>query len=135
MSVPRSVPATLLVLLACVGVVACGEENAQDPTSAGGTESMPTPTPSEDPLEDLTVVPSGKPGSRMQLTGTVSPGVEGGCHLLTSGGTTYLLVGGGGAVVDGQRIKVLGAVRRDLMTTCQEGVPFVVERVVSGTTP
>jgi hypothetical protein len=131
---PRSVPATLLVLVASVGLVACGEQNAQDTTNAGGSESM-SPTPSDDPLEDLTVVPSGKPGARMQLTGTVSPGVEGGCHLLTSGGTTYQLVGGGGEVVDGRQVKVLGAVRRDLMTTCQEGVPFVVERVLSGTTP
>ena len=96
---------------------------------------MSTPTPSEDPTEDLTedltLVPSGKPAARMRLAGTVSPGVEAGCHLLTSGGTTYLLVGGD--VVDGHRVEVLGAVRRDLVTTCQEGVPFLVERVVSGT--
>jgi hypothetical protein len=95
---------------------------------------MSTPTPPEDPLEDLTVVPAGKPGSRVRLVGTVSPGVESGCHLLTSGGTTYLLVGGGGEVVDGREIQVLGAVRRDLMTTCQQGVPFLVDEVVS-TTP
>ena len=96
---------------------------------------MSTPTPSEDPLEDLTVLPSGKPGARMRLAGTVSPGVEGGCHLLTSGGTTYQLVGGEGAVVDGQEIEVLGTVQADLMTTCQQGVPFQVERIVPGTTP
>ena len=94
---------------------------------------MTTPTPSEDPLEDPTVTPSGKPGDTMRLVGTVSPGVEGGCHLLSSDGTTYQLVGGGGAVVDGQEIEVLGTVRADLLTTCQQGVPFLVERVV--TTP
>jgi hypothetical protein len=135
MRFPRSVPATLLVLLASVAVGACGEQNAQAPTDAEGSESMSTPTPSEDPLEDLTVAPSGKPGARLRLAGTVSPGAEGGCHLLTSGGTTYLLVGGGRAIVDGERVQVVGAVRRDLVTTCQEGVPFVVERVVPGSTP
>jgi hypothetical protein len=135
MTPPRSVLATLLVLVAGVGLVACGEQNAQEPTSTGGSESMSTPTPSEDPLEDLTVAPSGKSGGWMRLVGTVSAGVEGGCHLLTSGGTTYQLVGGGRDVVDGQRVQVEGTVRRDMVTTCQEGVPFLVERVVSGTTP
>jgi hypothetical protein len=127
---PRSALATLLVLVAAYGLVACGEQNAQERTQPGGSESMSSSTPSDDPLEDLTVVPSGKPGARMRLVGTVSPGVEGGCHLLSSGGTTYQLVGGGGAVVDGQEVEVLGAVQADLTTTCQQGVPFLVERVV-----
>ena len=124
MSIPRSLPATLFVLLAPVGLVACGEQNAQDPTSAGGSESMSTPTPSQDPTENLSVPPRGKPGTELTLTGTVTPGVEAGCHLLTSGGTTYLLVGGD--ITDGQRVVVTGSVQADLMTTCQEGVPFRV---------
>ena len=135
MRIPRSVAATLLAVLVSVDLAACGEQNAQDPTNAGGTDSMSTPTSSEDPLEDLTVLPSGKPGARMRLVGTVSPWVEGGCHLLASGGTTYQLIGGGGAVVDGQEIEVLGAVQADLVTTCQQGIPFLVERVVPGSTP
>ena len=135
MRIPRSVAATLLVLLASADLVACGEQNAQDPANAGGSESMSTPTPSEDPLEDLTVLPSGKPGARMRLAGTVSPGVEGGCHLHTSGGTRYQVAGGLGGVVDGQEIEVLGRVQADLMTTCQQGVPVQVERIVPGTTP
>ena len=54
----------------------------------------------------------------------MTPGVEAGCHLLTAGGTTYLLIWDGGEIVDGQRVEVFGAVRPDAMTTCQQGVPF-----------
>lgn len=90
--------------------------------------------PSQEPTEDLTVVPSGKPGRRLQLTGTVSPGVESGCHLLTAGGTTYLLMWNG-KLVDGQRVEVVGAVQADAMGTCQQGVPFQVERLTVRDTP
>ena len=96
---------------------------------------MPSTNPSKDPGEDLTLVPSGKPGTRLTLRGTVSPGVEAGCHLLTAGGTTYQLIWNGGEIVDGQRVEVFGAVRPDAMTTCQQGVPFMVERLAVNDTP
>ena len=96
---------------------------------------MSTRTPDDDPIEDPTVLPSGKPGTRLQLRGTVSPGVEAGCHLLTAGGTTYQLIWNDGRIVDGQRVEVFGAVRPDVMTTCQQGVPFMVERLAVSDTP
>lgn len=91
---------------------------------------MPSTEPSE-PVEDLTVLPTGKPGpvSRVQLSGTVAPGVEAGCHLLTSGGSTYQLIWERGGLVDGQQVEVVGTPQPDLMTTCQQGIPFVVERL------
>lgn len=57
------------------------------------------------------------------LTGTVTAGVEPGCLLLDG----YLLVGGDpGVIRAGARITVTGRVVADLMTTCQQGTPFVV---------
>ena len=57
------------------------------------------------------------------LTGTVAAGVEHGCLLLDG----YLLVGGDRAVIRaGARLTVTGRVVPDLITTCQQGTPFVV---------
>jgi len=70
--------------------------------------------------------PSVTPTSRtMILTGIPADGVEGGGCLLLSG---YLLIGGPRDVLtSGQRVKVTGHERPGLMTTCQQGIPFVVE--------
>ncbi|GIE98513.1 hypothetical protein Ari01nite_59780 [Paractinoplanes rishiriensis] len=57
------------------------------------------------------------------LTGIVTAGVEPGCLLLDD----YLLVGGDREVIRaGARLEVTGRVVPDLMTTCQQGTPFVV---------
>jgi hypothetical protein len=57
------------------------------------------------------------------LTGIVAAGVESQCLLLGE----YLLVGGDRAVLRaGARVAVTGRVVPDLMTTCQQGTPFVV---------
>lgn len=70
-----------------------------------------TPTPDE---------PSGSPTT---LTGTVSVGVEVGCLLIDG----YLLIGGDRAVLrEGARVTVTGRVDEGIMTTCQQGIPFVV---------
>jgi hypothetical protein len=69
--------------------------------------------------EDLPV-----PGRRRTLTGVVQPGVERGSLLL--GG--YLLVGGPREVLaGGGPLRVTGRVRPGLLTTAQQGTPFVVE--------
>ena len=91
------------------------------------------PTTPAGPPEDLTVTPtpSGSKHSTVRVKGTVSDGVEQGCKLLTSNGTLYLLIWRHGTLVTGQEIEVEGTVQPDLMTTCQQGTPLVVERVVS----
>lgn len=72
--------------------------------------------------------PSQEPA--LTLSGTVEPGVEAGCHLLRTGGTTYQLIWDRNELVDGQQVEVVGAVAEDLMTICQQGTPFVIERLV-----
>jgi len=131
MRTPRLVVAPVYVALACLCLAACGDQGPDRPADRAGTPSASSSgSGTEDPVEDLTVVPPGKPGARLEISGTVAPGVEGGCHLLSTGGTTYQLVGRLHGVVDGRRVTVLGTVRPDLATTCQQGVPFVVERLV-----
>ena len=84
------------------------------------------------PPEDLTMPPA-KDGehSTVRVKGTVSDGVEPGCTLLTSKGVVYLLLWGQKTHFTGKEIEVEGTVKPDLMTTCQQGTPLVVHRIIS----
>ncbi len=63
------------------------------------------------------------------LTGTVTAGVEHGCLLLGE----FLLVGGDRTMIQaGAYVTVTGRVVPDLITTCQQGTPFVVASARSG---
>jgi hypothetical protein len=65
---------------------------------------------------------TGAPGT---LTGTVEAGVEAGCLLLRG----YQLIGGPRDLLrPGARVRVTGRPAPRLMTTAQQGTPFVVER-------
>ena len=65
------------------------------------------------------------------LTGTTVVGVESGCTLLVAGGTAHLLVGLPAPVEPGVELTVRGTPDPELMTTCQEGEPFVVTEVLA----
>ncbi|HEV7708666.1 MAG TPA: hypothetical protein VGP16_10770 [Asanoa sp.] len=72
--------------------------------------------------EDLPV-PAGRKRGLSTLTGTVTTGVESHCLLIDG----FLLIGGDRTVVKpGARVTVTGRVDRDVVTTCQQGIPFVV---------
>jgi hypothetical protein len=43
----------------------------------------------------------------------------------------YLLIGRQGTLVTGQEVEVEGTLQPDLITTCQQGTPLVVERNLS----
>jgi hypothetical protein len=103
---------------------------------SGGDTVAPSSSPSASPSfpEDLpTPTPSGKPSSEasIEVTGTVVEGVEMGCRLIDK----YLLMPGPGINRDDLRIgatlTVRGRVERGMMTTCQQGTPFVVTEIVS----
>ncbi|MGC4804401.1 hypothetical protein [Micromonospora sp. DT233] len=138
MLTPRSGLAVALV--ACAALSACANQGAGDGTpapspspSASATDS-PTPTA---PATPTTAVPapssSGKPSAgpsrppgpgATTLTGTVEAGVEPGCRMLSG----YQLIGGPDDVLTaGARVVVTGHAKADMMTTCQQGTPFVVE--------
>jgi hypothetical protein len=68
-------------------------------------------------------------GASVRLSGVVGEGVEAGCLVLRSGGTTFLLLGAPADVRPGDQVTVRGKVRQSMATTCQQGVPFRVEEV------
>jgi hypothetical protein len=66
----------------------------------------------------------------MTLTGEVQEGVEAGCLVMKSDSQTYLLVGGDRQLVrPGNRVTVRGRPDPNMITTCQQGTPFVVAEV------
>jgi hypothetical protein len=103
-------------------------------SDSGGGDVSPSPSASPSLPEDLpTPTPSGKPsgGASMEISGTVVEGVEMGCRLIDQ----YLLMPGPGINRDDLRIgamlTVRGRVEKGMMTTCQQGTPFVVTEIVS----
>ncbi|MEV7232283.1 hypothetical protein AB0M79_35580 [Polymorphospora sp. NPDC051019] len=127
-------------LVLCLLVGACAQDGTAAPspgptqggtvTSPSGSEDLPVPTVK--PTPDRTATgpgatgapgPTRRPPGLMTLTGTVTAGVEPNCFLLDG----YLLVGGTPTVRAGARVTVTGRVQADMMTTCQQGTPFVVE--------
>lgn len=67
----------------------------------------------------------------MTLRGVVQEGVEAGCRVLTTTtGEQYLLLAGGGVVVPmGTEVVIEGRLAQDLVSYCQQGVPFAVSKV------
>ncbi len=84
-----------------------------------------------DELEDVSEIPVRTEDEHMAtnlstVTGTVTAGVEHQCLLLDG----YLLVGGDRTVIKaGVRVVVTGRVVPDMVTSCQQGIPFVVTSV------
>ncbi|MET8549980.1 hypothetical protein ABZ356_05120 [Micromonospora zamorensis] len=132
------------VLAVCVALSACGSQDtgggtpSPTPTGAQPVTSQPTPDPTALPSTVDPTPPAGpktpkppKPGGpstppgvgATTLTGTVQGGVEPNCVLLDG----YLLVGGPRDVLTpGARVEVTGRAEPGMMTTCQQGTPFVV---------
>ncbi|MBO4162974.1 MULTISPECIES: hypothetical protein [Micromonospora] len=150
MRTPRM--ALVVLLAAGVALTGCGGDDADVtgppavPTSSPTDPATPSPSaspasvaPSTSPAGPVppgASVPPGGPklpggGPKVppgpgatELTGTVESGVEPGCLLLDG----HQLVGGPKDVlVVGARVSVTGRAQPDLMSTCQQGVPFVVE--------
>ncbi|MGQ5260327.1 hypothetical protein ACTWLT_06175 [Micromonospora sp. ZYX-F-536] len=127
-------------LIACAALSACGgTDGPATPTPSGPSPVTGQPTPSASvpstpgtatPVPTATPKPpSGGPSipppvGATELTGTITSGVEPNCVLLDG----YLLIGGPREVFTaGARVTVTGRVEPGMMTTCQQGTPFVVE--------
>jgi hypothetical protein len=119
----RGALAGLLLAAALLG--ACADQDGGD----GGAAATTTPT------TDLGTAPTTAPpaagDSPITATGTVVAGVEPGCTVLhTDQGQNYLLVGGDrGKLREGARVQVRGRLLRDLLSTCQQGLPLQVASV------
>jgi hypothetical protein len=81
---------------------------------------------------------SGKPavGGTQTVTGMVSAGVEPNCLLLTSGGTSHLLIFKDPSLrADapvGRTVTVVGNSEPSMVSTCMQGTPFIVTSVKGG---
>lgn len=79
--------------------------------------------------------PGGKPGAAgsQTLTGTVAHGVEPDCLMLTSAAGVHQLIisdaAARTAAAVGASVTVVGRPDPRMMTTCQQGTPFVVTQV------
>ncbi|MEU5786553.1 hypothetical protein ABZ754_02335 [Micromonospora purpureochromogenes] len=145
MKTPRMV---LAALVACAALSACGGQDGDDrtgtpsPSEGSPVTSAPSsgPTQPGDPggVPPTAVPPTGLPPTKRPpvgpsvppgpgattVTGTVEAGVEPNCLLLAG----YQLIGGPRDVLTaGARVTVTGQPKPDMMTTCQQGTPFVVD--------
>lgn len=109
--------AVLAGVLALGALSACGSVEQTGDTSLATTSASPTGTGGEHPT--------------VRVRGTVSEGVEPGCKVLTSKGVLYLLISRERTLVTGQQVELEGTVQPALITTCQQGTPLVVKRVLS----
>jgi hypothetical protein len=123
MSVRRS--GVLAALIAVLFVAGC----AGDTTAPGGP-SVPGGTPTS--AQPSTEPSAGRPSAGAEtLTGTVQAGVEPGCLLLKgSSGKDHLLLFDEQSLKTqakvGSSVTVTGTAKPGQLTTCQQGIPFIV---------
>lgn len=135
----------LVGALLLASTAACGsspEGDDETPTAPEATETVSAPKTSEPeeespvpeettPYLDPSLGEPSKSGSSSQttITGTVKSGVEAGCLILEHDGTVYGIYGrfDSSVVFAGAEVTLYGKVDTGMMTTCQQGTPFVVE--------
>ena len=100
---------------------------------AGASPAAPRATPLRPPRSKP--APTVSEGE-LTVTGQVVEGVEPGCLLLLSGASEYLLVVSRdvdrSALRPGAEVTVRGRLEPNLLSTCQQGTPFIVTEVRSG---
>jgi hypothetical protein len=130
----------LLAGVTMLAMVGCSDQPVQDEpdppspstTTPAGSPAQPVPPSSGTassirPPTSGSLPPSAAAGETV-LRGTVMPGVEPGCLTLAASGQVYQLLGGGATVRAGAQVEVRGRVEKDMLTTCQQGVPFRVSQ-------
>lgn len=128
------VGALMLAVLAACGSGGGGSDDptptssAEPTTSPEATEESPVPEETT-PYLDPSLGDTPKPGSATTISGTVEAGVETGCLVLEYDGTLYGIYGNfdSAIVYAGAQVTLQGKVDSGMMTTCQQGTPFVVE--------
>jgi hypothetical protein len=135
---------TLVALSVALFLAGCAG-NTAGTGSAAGDSSAPLPPPltaspgvdpsagsDAVPIPDADISGTPKPGLAETVTGVVSAGVEPNCLMLNATGGPYLLIVTGDmtkAVKVGASVSVTGRPEPGMITTCQQGTPFVVTKV------
>lgn len=128
----------LVALIAALTLAGCAGDPAamDDATGAGaagvtGSASTPSPAPSVEPPTEPRG--KGKPAGTQTISGTIAAGVEPNCLLLNSSSGSHLLIikdeKARAAAKVGSSVTVVGTSQDGMMTTCQQGTPFVVSQV------
>ncbi|BCJ44936.1 hypothetical protein GCM10010168_84900 [Actinoplanes ianthinogenes] len=98
---------------------------------ASPSAAAPSAAPSS-PLPELTITKPAS-GPTTTISGTVTAGVEPGCLLLQDGSSTHLLVFQDetlrASAPVGSQVQVTGVPKPGMMSTCQQGEPFMVSSV------
>jgi hypothetical protein len=100
-----------------------------------GGEPAAAPTPSAAATPSSASVASSAPSETgaETVTGTVEAGVEPNCRLIKDSAGSHLLVFHDAALKPaaavGKKVTVTGRSEPKMMTTCQQGIPFVVSSV------
>lgn len=126
--------------LALAGFLVAAAAGCAGNSDAGGQPVQPNPsnTPSASVRASYTPPASHKPsdgpatatGGPITVIGTVANGVEHNCIVLNADGIVYLLVGGDRtAMIEGRRVQVIGELSPGLITTCQQGIPLMVDSI------
>ena len=139
--------ALLAVLGAAPGCASDGDGPAAAPAVPSSAAPQPAPSfarsPSFAPPPSAAVPPGAgrpatdpRPAGAETLTGTVTAGVEPDCLLLTGGFGSRLLVFDDPALrseaVVGATVTVTGRAERGMLSTCQQGEPFIVTSLRAG---
>lgn len=122
------------------GPASSGPVNVTSPEVSGppaGGSPAPAPSSTVQPPDSKTPPPaSGGPQGDVVLTGSVHAGAEPTCLLLTWDKIEYLLLTPQITDLrDGAQVTVVGHVEHGIMTHCQQGMPFQVDKIVSVTGP
>ena len=132
-------PILFAALVAALVTPGCA--GADDPAPAGAPSlstpsssapSSPAQSVAPPPATDLPTPTKGGPtaAGTQTISGTVSAGVESGCVLLTSPSGSHLLIFQDPSLkakaATGAKVVVTGKADPGMMTTCQQGTPFVV---------
>jgi hypothetical protein len=132
--------ALLAALLAGGSLAGCGGDTGDGSAQPGDTAQTGGTVPGDPGSTALPpsgrVYPPSDPAQsknttgEMTITGQVVEGVESGCLVMQSGGTTYQLIGGDKQVLRaGSSVVVRGRPNPGLATICQQGTPFEVTEV------
>jgi hypothetical protein len=122
---------------------------ANNPGPAGSSAAASSPAPSSaaasSPAASGTAspAPSGEPSAgkptasgAQTISGTIAEGVEPHCLILRDSGGSHVLFfddpGLRSAAKAGSRVTLTGRSEPTMMTTCQQGVPFIVSSVKPG---
>ena len=138
----RRLPALLLLTLVLAG---CADNTGAGPVSAPASgASMPVSIPaSQAPSVEPSGEPSGEPSAGkptasgpQTISGTVVAGIEPSCLTLRDSNGSYVLFFDNPALRSaariGARVTLVGRREPTMMTTCQQGVAFIVSAVRPG---